>query len=133
MSTSRINSCRGSSSVRGGRPPVPDLNKMAVPYLQQPRKEASRSPTRQTRNRSPSKASKEANEYDKSVEAGDIIDPDHRTRGPLRQRTSNTASCTAIRTENNKKRVLETDTEPQGKDKENEAIQGPEKDSMDIC
>ncbi|KAM0800673.1 hypothetical protein BDR22DRAFT_908349 [Usnea florida] len=73
-------STRSSSSTRGGRPPVPDINRIAVPRLPPPRKEVSRSPTRQQRNRSPSKASKEASEYEKGIAEGVIVDPDSRER-----------------------------------------------------
>ena len=115
-------SSRSSSSTRGGRPPVPDINRIAVPRLPQPRRGTSNSPTRQLRDRSPSKASKEAREYEESIEAGDIVDPDNETRGPLKQRSGNAVTCTAIQTANNKKRVVETGMNSGEKGKENEAI-----------
>ena len=87
---------RGGGSSRGGRPSVPDLNKIAVPRLQQPRREAAKSPTRQPRERSPSRAIREANEYEKEVESGDIIDPDRSTKEPLSLRDNNVVLCTAV-------------------------------------
>ena len=91
----------------------------------------SRSPTRQQRNRSPSKASKEASEYEKGIAEGVIVDPDSRERVPLKQRDGNAVACTAVQTSNNKKRVLETGIESNEKGKENEAIQRPDQSRMD--
>ncbi len=80
----------GRERYMRGRKDIPELNRSTTPILQRPgRGNSSISPARSSnRNKSPSKATIEAEEYNKAVATGEISDPT-RARAPLSQKSDN--------------------------------------------
>lgn len=113
---------RARGGTRGGYA-TPDLNRTVTPRLRAPdSRAASTSPTRSTRNRSPTKATQEAEETEEAIRR-DVIDPDARI--PLTQRNSNNnTGWTAVHARNGKRLIAM-------EGKENVGIHPSNPDQMD--
>lgn len=115
---------RGSPASRGrkmsfGGHRTPNLRNTTTPNLQTGRKSTATSPTRSSiRNKSPTKTTKEATDYENGIAAGEINNPDDERR-PLSQLSNNERIAVPV-PKNRQKRQIQAVTQDEDEDENNQ-------------